>query len=306
MIRTSLASILLVSTCQFVSGQPLLDPAIERGEILSSISEISRAYVARNPAPFERLYLENYASIRSKPVYNFREQLIAMMHADSLMLRAGKRLEFETLRYDAETPRITFHGRTALVNVAKQNHWQYRGQKCLTKTQSTELWVKPGDQWKIAAGHTTTVHCDPKPFHPLHSAVAAIQPKTRAPINTDLAAEREVRALIHVLVSGLASLEEPFERVLDRHVTENFTSTDAQGIVSGERGILSAIQVPMPNRAAGFRNQEDAVLVYGDAAVYSYRVRTALSGTQQCSIFFVRTPLGWKVAAAHLSKNAVD
>lgn len=311
MRKVNLALMLLALTCRFAFGQAAVDSTADRNQILNSISEISRAYTARDAAPFERLYLENHASIRGKPFYNLRAQLIAMMQADSVLLRAGKRLDYETIRYESEAPQISFYDRVAIVNVAKRNYWQYNGQKCQTRTQATEVWIKPADEWKIAAGHTTTFQCDPKPFHPIHAAVAAIQARTRPPVNTDIEAEHQVRDLIRTLAAARASLEEPFESVVERHVADSFVSTDLKGSVGRNRGTLATIQVPLPNRAAGFRNQEDAVLVYGNAAVYTYRVRGAgetgsAESPQQCTIVFARTGGRWLIVAAHASRQHGD
>ena len=307
----SLAMMHLASICLFALGQPPADRTADRNQILNSISEISRAYVARDPAPFERLYLEHYANIRGKPIYNFREQLIAMMQADSILLRAGKKLKYQTVRYESESPQITFYGRIAIVNVAKRNYWQYDGQKCETRTQATELWVKPEEEWKIAASHTTTFQCDPKPFHPIHSAVAAMQSRTKAPANTDFEAEQQVRELIRILAAARASLDEPFETVVARYTPDTFVSIDPAGVVGRDRRILSTIQMPLPNRAAGFRTQDDAILVYGDAAVYTYRVRgveatPVTAAQQQCTIFFAKNGNQWMIVAAHISKQTGD
>jgi hypothetical protein len=227
MRKANAALMLLVSACSFAFAQfpAAVDRTADRNEILRSIFEISKGYVARDPAPFERLYLENHVSIRGKPVYNLRDQLIAMMQADSIVLRAGKKLDYETIRYESDDPQINFYGRMAVVNISKRNYWQYRGQKCQTRTQATEVWVKPENEWKIAAGHTTTFQCDPRPFHPVHSAVAAIQSRTKPPANTDFEAEQQVRELIRTLVAARASIDEPFESVIKRHTADTFVST---------------------------------------------------------------------------------
>jgi hypothetical protein len=304
------ALMLVVSACTFAFGQlsSPVDRNADRNEILNSIAEISKAYVARDPAPFERLYLENHISIRSKPVYNLREQLIAMMRADSFIVQAGKKLDYETIRYESENPQINFYARTAIVNIAKKNYWQYRGQKCQTRTQATEVWVKPADEWKIAAGHTTTFQCDPKPFHPIHAAVAAIQSRTKAPANADLESEQQIRELVKMLAAARASLEEPFEAVIDRHTADSFVSTGLKGEVGRDRSILATIQVPLPNRAAGFRSQDDAVLIYGNAAVYTYRPRDpgSIDNPQQCTIIFAKVGGRWLIVAAHTSRNSID
>ncbi len=308
-MRTAKLTLVLAALmCGSAVGQSAAD---DRSQIASSIAAISRAYAARDPAPFERIYLENHASIRGKPVYNLRDQLVAMMRADNFLVRAGKRLDYETLRYEAEKPQVTLHGRTAIVNVAKVHYWQYRGQKCQTRTQATEVWIKPADEWKLAAGHTTTFQCDPKPFHPIHSAVAAIQNRTKAPANLDVQSERQVRDLIRMLTAARASLEESFEAMVDRHTATNFVSTDANGAVGSDRTILATIQVPLPGRALGFRNQDDAVLIYSDAAVYTYRVRDGDDGPagsvpRQCTIVFARKGDQWLIVAAHLSRQIAD
>ncbi|MGE0657270.1 MAG: nuclear transport factor 2 family protein [Pyrinomonadaceae bacterium] len=288
----------------------LAQGADERDKLIRSIDEISRAYAEREAGTFRRLYIENYANIRGKPTYNLREQLIAMLEADSILLRAGRKLDYETIRYDNEPPQITIYGRTAIVNVAKNHSWQYRGQKCRTRTQATELWIKQDEEWKIAAGHTTMFQCDPKPFHPLHSAVAAIHSRTKPPVNRDRESERQVRELIRKLVAGRASLEQPFESILAPHVAEGFVSTDLSGNISQDRSILATIQMPLPGRALGFRHHEDAVLIYGDAALYTFRVRdpdgTSTDGPRQTTIFFARVEGRWVIAAAHTSGESSD
>lgn len=302
--------LLLALTCRFALGQPTTDSTADRNQILGSIAEISRAYVARDPAPFERLYLEGHTSIvRVKPTYNLREQLIAMMQADSVLLRAGKKLEYRTISYESDPPQINLYDRAAVVTVAKTNSWQYEIRRCQTRTQSTELWVKPANEWKVAAVHTTTFPCNSRQFYPPHAAVAAIESKLKPPANTDVEGEQQLRELIRTLVAARASLEEPFAAVVERHIADNFVSTDLKGEVSGDRSLLNMIQVPLPSRSIGFRNQEDAVVVYGNAAVYTYRLRDkpeASDGLQRCTIIFVRLDGKWMIAAAHTSRPSDD
>ena len=85
-----LTLLFLVSGCFHAGGQPLRAPdrSNDRNEILRSIAELSSAYVSRTPDPFEKTYLDNYVSIRGKPVFNSKEQLIAMMNADQVLLKA--------------------------------------------------------------------------------------------------------------------------------------------------------------------------------------------------------------------------
>ncbi len=307
MKKANLALMLIASVCPFALGQLPSDSPSDKEQILNSISEISRAYLARDPIPFERLYLENHLAVRGKPVFNLRDQLVAMTRADSIILRSGKRPDYQTLRYESRTPVIYQYGGTAIVTIAKEHYWQYRGQKCLTRTQGTELWVKQGEEWKFAASHNNTFECDPKPFYPMHPAVAALQSRARPPVNTDLEAERQVRQLIQDLASAHSSMDGAFDEMLGRKISDRFVSTNAKGVAGMGRGILAAIQVPSPKRSTAFRGQADAILTYGDAAVYTFRVE-AVSGREsdvirQITIFFARIGDRWIIVAAHESST---
>jgi hypothetical protein len=118
-----LTLLLLVSGCFQAVGQPLRAPdrLNDRNEILRSIAALSSAYVARSPDPFEKIYLDNYVSIRGKPVFNSKEQLVAMMNADQALLKARRKLEYDTISYEAENPQFHFYGQTAVLNVSKKN-----------------------------------------------------------------------------------------------------------------------------------------------------------------------------------------
>lgn len=304
---------LLASACHYALARtpPPDDRAADRTEILASISEISRAYVARDPRPFERLFLDSFVSIRGKPVFNMREQLIAMMQADSIYLRAGKRLDYETLSYEAENPQIRFYGDTAVVTVAKRNLWAYRGQRCLSRIQATELWAKIGGEWKIAASHTNTFHCDSKPYYPIHSAVSAVPQRTRPPANQDFQSEQEVREVIRTIAAAQSSLEEEPSTIVGRFTSDDFVSTGLNGEINNRRDILATIPAAVPARAFGIRNQDDALLIYGNAAVYTYKVRrpdlTVSDGSpQQTSIIFAKAQNQWLIVAAHTSKYSAD
>ncbi|MCC6328739.1 MAG: hypothetical protein IT174_09495 [Acidobacteria bacterium] len=307
MKKANLALMLIASVCPFALGQLPADSPSDKEQILNSISEISRAYLARDPIPFERLYLENHAAIRAKPVFNLREQLLAMTRADSIILRAGKRLDYETLRYESKAPQVYLYGRTAIVTIAKEHYWQYRGQKCLTRTQGTELWVKQGLEWKFAASHNNTIECDPKPFYTIHPAVAALQSRTRPPANTDLEAEQQIRALIQELVAARTAPDISFDDMQNIDISDYFVATNVRGEISRSRSILSDIQVPAPKRATAFRGQDDVILVYGDAAVYTFRARESSeagrNAIRQETIFFARLGGRWLIVAAHESKN---
>lgn len=312
MVSAKLIVILLVtlSSHAFTQLNRLPDRTTDESEILRSIAEISRAYVARDPEPFLRIYLENYVYIREKPVYNMREQLVAMMKADSLPLKAGKKLEYETLSYESENPQFHFYGHTAIVNISKKNLWRYRGSKCLTRTQATELWIKRDGTWRIAAGHVTTFHCDPKPYYPTHTAVAAIGSITKAPPNVDLDAEGQVRSVFHEIAVARSEGADALSKALDKNLSKDFIATNLKGEVVRDRSILTSFALSPSSRSSGLRNQDNAILIYGDTALFTFRIRPAEvpagsppEAPQQCTIVLVKSQGKWQIAAAHVTKD---
>lgn len=314
MFTAKLIVIVLVTVSSHVFAQPGRPPdrTFDENEILHSIADISSSYVARDPEPFERIYLENYVSIRSKPIYNTREQLIAMMKADSGPVRAGKKLDYETLSYESENPQFHFYGQTAIVNIFKKNFWQYKGSKCLTKTQGTELWINREGMWRVAAGHVTTFQCDPKPFYPIHPAVAAIPSITKAPPNTDIEAEAQIRAVVNEIVNSRSSGTDLVAAILVKNTVKEFVATNLAGEVVHDRSILASLPTPTPGRIPGLRNQDDAILVYDDAAIFTLRVKAsttpigAVQLPQQCTLYLVKLQGRWLIAAAHISKIGSD
>lgn len=307
--------IVLVSFSSHVFSQLSLpiNRSSDENEILKSISEISRAYVARNPEPFDRIYLENYVSIRGKPVFNIRDQLIAMLRADAQTLRAGKPLDFDTISYESENPRIHFYGQTAIVNIYKKNLWRYRNNKCLTKTQATELWLKREGIWRLAAGHMTTFQCEKKPSHPVHLAVAAIPPQTKAPANNDPDAGNQIRNVINEIANARVSEPELLQAILDRYVTKDFVGTNSRGEIVRDRSVFASLPLPITRRRPGLRSQDDAILVYGDSAILTFRVPpasasagSAADDSQQCTIILVRIQGKWLIAATHISRIGAD
>ena len=289
------------------------DRTDDRTEIMQSIAEISSAYVGRNPEPFERIYLENFVSIRGKPVYNTREQLIAMMKADSGPVRVGKKLDYETLSYESENPQFHFYGQAAIVSIFKKNFWQYRGIKCLTRTQATELWLKRDGRWKLAAGHVTTFQCEAKPFHPIHPAVAAIPSLTKAPPNSDSDAESQIRAVVGEIANARVSGPDSLAAAVEKNSVKDFVATNINGDVLRDRSLLASLPQPTPGRIPGLRNQDDAIQIFGDAAIFTFRIKAAAAkpGTtpespQQCTIMLVNLQGKWLIAATHISKIAID
>lgn len=275
--------------------------ADDAAKIRRSVDEISKAYVSRDPEPFERLFLTNHAGIRERPVFNLREQLIAMMRADSLLLRAGRKLDFETIFYENELPQITLYGPAAVVSVAKKNQWRYRGQNCSTRTQATELWIRRDDGWKIAVGHNTTFPCDPRPYHPIHPAVADIPSSSRAPVNSDRKAERDIRELIDLFVRARVATDNSLSTLIESHVAAGFVSTNIDGEIGRDTSILREVQAYAPSRPLGLRNQDDAIVVYDHAAIYTFRKRPSSPGELpiQVTIMFAEIDSKWMIVASH-------
>lgn len=305
--------LVMLSSCVLAQTARVPDRTTDQIEIMRSIAEVSHAYVARNSEPFERTYLENYVSIRDKPVYNTRDQLIAMMKADSGLVRAGKKLDFETLSYESENPRFHFFGQTAIVNIVKKNFWQYRGTKCLTKTQGTELWLKRDGTWRLAAGHVTTFQCNPKPFHPIHPAVAAIRSQTKAPPNSDAQAETQIRTIVTEITNAQKTSPGNALAVIAKHLAETFVATDLNGEITSDPRELAELPPPTSGRIPGLRNQDEAITIYDNAAIYTFRARpptapgsSTLEPAQQCTFFLVNIQEKWRIAAMHVSRIAID
>lgn len=292
-----------------VFGQPgdARDRISDQTAILHQIARISKAYAGRDALPFGEIYLPNFVSIKGKPVYNTRQQLIAMMEADGALLRAGKKLEFDTIAYESGNPRITFHGNSAIVNIAKKHYWQYRGQKCLTTMQATELWVRQEGVWKIAAGHVSTFQCDPKPYHPIHPAVAAIPSLTKAPANLDPDAEQQVRELVNRLAAARTSSPMELAAAIESVTSKEFTATDLDGEINSDRTLLTSLPVSTPGRSVGIRGQDEEILIFDTSAIYTFRVKTSGSAApQQTTVFLAKARGRWLTVAAHTSRSSVD
>ena len=274
-------------------------------EISKSITEVGRAFVSRDPAPFDRLYLDGYVNVREKPVYNYRDQLTAMVKWDAAAIKAGKKLGFETLSYDSELPSIQVFGDVAIVNVLKKNLWRYREDKCLTQYQTTELWIK-SDSWKIAAAHMSTIQCEQMPWQPPHPAVAEIRPLSKPTKFISVTAETELRELLTKLNdAGIRS-----DTNADAFVPEySFTSTNAT--VSGDRsGLLKALKIPTMRNRERYRDDE-VFLSFGPAAIYLFRIRSFPKAGETTppppivfSVMFIRSGDSWRIAASHASELA--
>jgi Domain of unknown function (DUF4440) len=273
-------------------------------EISKAITEVGRAFVSRDPAPFDRLYLDGYVNVREKPVYNYRDQLTAMVKWDAAAIKAGKKLDFETLSYDSELPSIQVFGDVAIVNVLKKNLWRYREDRCLTQYQTTELWIKSEASWKIAAGHMSTIQCEQMPWQPPHPAVAEIRGVSKPVKFISVTAETELRELLTKLNdAGLRS-----DTNADAFVPE-YSSTGTTASVSGDRsGLLAALKIPTMRNRDRYRDDE-VFLSFGPAAIYLFRIRsfpkageTAPSPPIVYSVMFVRSGSNWRIAASHASE----
>lgn len=295
----------LLSMCAYAqAAAPDPSRAADETELRGLIKEINQAYVARNYEPFERIYLERYVAVRSRPEYNYREQLIAMMKYDARELAAGKTLDFQTLSYESDEPQIRFFGNTAIVNVLKRNSWKYKVDKCVSKYQATEVWVKREGGWRVAATQTTTFPCETAFFYPPHPAVAAIPPDNSPPPNSDPLAERAIREILDKLSSKVVA---PVAGGYDEIFSDRFVSTNIEGEVNSDRApLLAAMQM----RTLGIprlSRRDEALVIFGDAAVFMFRIKPRAKGDEaeipvQVSAVLVNTGGRWQIAAAHLAK----
>lgn len=272
-------------------------------EIRRSISEIERAFVSREPGPFERIYLDGYVNVREKPIYNYRDQLSAMVKWDSLALKAGKKLDFETLSYDSDLPSIHVHGDVAIVNVLKKNLWRYRDDRCLTQYQTTELWIRSEAKWKIAAAHMSTLQCEKMPWQPPHPAVAEIRPLAKPVKFISATAETDLRELVSSLTDAGLRADTNSDAFLS-----DFVFTGINSATSAERSaLLTALKVPTIRNREKYRDDE-VFLSFGPAALYLFRIRSFAKAGENTppppvvySVMFFRSASGWQIAAAHAS-----
>lgn len=287
-MRSAIAILLfVVSLSTFVYMQDTGDEQ----QIRKLMDEIAKAYVSRDAEPIERIYAENYISIRSKPVYNSREQLIAMLKADAVVLKAGKKLEYQTHSYDSNHPQIRLFGSAAVVTAMKNNNWEYRESKCLTRYQATDVWVKRDGNWRLVAGHSTTFQCDQPPWFPGHPAITAIPTETRPLTLPDSAAENEIRTVLNIQDEAGAN----------RVFAKDYIGTNLAGEVLPDRSPLTAALVP------GKVREDEVIQVFDDAAVYLFRSKSPArpgrsSSSQQFMVVLVKTDGRWRIAASHVTK----
>lgn len=279
-------------------------PNQDAEEIRKTMGKIEEAFVSRTPGPFLNYYLDGYVNIREKPVYNYREQLSAMVRWDAAAMKSGKKLSFETLSYDSEPPSIHVYGDAAIVNTLKKNLWRYKDDRCLTRYQTTELWIKIESAWKIAAAHMSTMQCDPMPWQPPHPAVAEIRPQSKPTKFLSTSAETELRELLSRLTDvGLRT-----DTNSDAFAS-NFVSTDTDSTVSRDRGpLLTALKIPTIRNREKYRDDE-VFLSFGQAAIYVFRIRSFPKEGESTppppivfSVMFVRSGTNWQIVASHASE----
>ncbi|MGD9589796.1 MAG: nuclear transport factor 2 family protein [Pyrinomonadaceae bacterium] len=301
-------AILAVLTYPFVFGQTVqaTNDNAERDAVVKVMNEAAEAYAGRDPKPFETIFLTNYVGIRDKPEFDMRQQLIAMVRADAEVLKAGKRLDFQTLKYENTQVDVRLYGITAIVIASKKNHWRYGDRKCLTSIQATELWIKREGEWRAAASHATNFHCESKPYHPTHPALVGM-PEPSRPVNSDHDSELQIRGLINSLVRSRAGGATSFSAKAEQAVTADFVSTAPDGSVSASRDTLFEMPA-VPARATLSRNSDDAIVIFDASAIYTFRLlETSGPGGETLlkrgTVFLVRSEGGWKIAAMHMSSH---
>ncbi len=296
-----IALLILIPTIALAASHPPPDtvppqPA-DAETIRRLMTEISEAFVARRSEPFERIYDENHFGVRSRPVFNAREQLIAIMNHDAAVLRSGKKLDFETLSYSFDEPTIRIFGDTAIVNVLKHDRWRYRGSNCHTRYQATDLWTRRDGVWRLAGGHLTTIQCSSMPWLRPHPATASIRdrriPITRARPDTETA----VTAIVN-------ALSKPDANVRD-HFHPTFVLTNADGEVSGDNSPLVRTLATASRPEQELILDSEIVVEFGDTAVYMFRVRPRVSETTQIDqhmMILTKMDGRYQIVAAHVSK----
>lgn len=310
-MRFAVENLVFVLTLAFaafpqISKTENSDKSTDAQDIRKSMLAIERAFVSRDPEPFDRIFIEGYVNIREKPVFNYRDQLAAMVRWDAAAIKSGKRLDFETLSYESELPTISVYGDSAIVTTLKKNLWRYRDEKCLTQYQSTELWLKVEGNWKVAAGHASTVQCEPLPWQPPHPAVAAIRPLSKPIQYISTSTETELRELLSKLNDAGLRADSSSDAF-----TSEYISTGANGSVSSDRSILlNTLKVPTLRNRERYRDDE-IFLDFGSAAMYLFRVRsfprageTAPPKPIVFSVIFVKSGNNWQISASHASEIA--
>ena len=286
------------------SPQSTTAPSEVHSEIAKLLSEIEQAFVTRDPAPFERIFLEGYVGIRGRPVYNALEQLQAMVRWDAAAIGSGKKLDFETLSFDNESPVVKVFGDAAVVTAVKKNLWRYKDSRCLNRYQSTDVFAKINGQWRLVLGHMSLIPCDPMPWQPPHPAVVDIRNKTKPTLHVSPSTETEIRELISKLTeTGLSGTNG-----MDVFAPD-YVSTTINNQITGDRGsLLAALRTPTARTGERYRDDEAFLNFGGNVAAYVFRVRSFAKGPDQkpeppvtVSVIFAKPDGAWKIVASHES-----
>ncbi|MBA2379862.1 MAG: nuclear transport factor 2 family protein [Blastocatellia bacterium] len=295
------ALLILIPTLAFAafpSQRITVPPQSDDAEMIRRLmQEISDAFVARRSEPFERIYDENHFGVRSRPVFNSREQLFAIMNHDSAVLKAGKKLDFETLSYTFEEPDIRLFGDTAIVHVLKHDRWRYRGSNCHTRYQATDLWIRREGVWKLAGGHLTTMQCSPMPWLRPHPALASLRDRRVPYVRARPATETAIQAIVNALAKP--------DPVIRTYFDPSFVMTDAEGSASPGPQSLIRTFVTAANPAQDHILDSEIVVEWGETAVYMFRVRPRVSESTQIDqhmVILIKMDGRYQIVAAHVSK----
>ena len=276
----------------------------DQNEIRKLLGEIEQAFVSRDPAPFERIYLEGYVGIRGRPVYNALDQLIAMVRWDASAIKSGKKLDFETLSFDNENPTVKVFGDAAVVTGVKKNLWRYKESRCLNRYQSTDVFAKVNGQWRLVLGHMSLIPCDPMPWQPPHPAVADIRNQSKPSRNISPSTETEIREVFSKLTdAGLSGTNG------SDIFAPDYMSTALNNHVSEDRSrLLTALRIPTSRTGERYRDDEAFLNFGGNVAVYLFRVRSFAKGPDSkpeppvtFSVIFSRLDGAWRIVGSHES-----
>lgn len=272
--------------------------------LLSQIDQISKGFVSRDPGPFEKFYLHSYVSVRGKPVYNARDHLVAMVRSDAAAKRVKKALDFETVSFFTDQPTVRIYGNTAVVTLLKHNEWKYRGSKCITLYQSTDVWLRQQGEWKLAAGAANSRQCDPAPWYPPHPAVASVGEITTPPEAAQESAGKEIEEMLDELALKTETSDKPSAH--ERYFVSDFTSTSVEGeISSNPTELIDVLRAGVhPSQRTSIENE--GFMIFDDSALYIFgaRTRPRLGTTERPKTVYymtvlVRTDSSWKFAASH-------
>lgn len=276
-------------------------PRTDEAEQISKLmSEIEQAFVSRDPAPFERIYLDGYVGVRGRPIYNAFEQLIAMIRWDAAAIKAGKKLDFETISFENENPTVRIVGDAAIVTGTKRNVWRYRDARCTFRYQSTDVFAKIAGRWRLALGHMTPIPCDPMPWQPPHPAIAELKNQAKPTRNLSPAVETDIRELLSKLHDP-ASSADPF--------AAEFTFTAVNNDITTDRAALTAALKTQTSRSIEKYRGDEAYLSFGGGvAAYLFRVRSLPKGIDTkpeppvtFSVIFAKIDGTWRIVSGHAS-----